>query len=189
MDEVVHIRSVLTKAELENLPLEGALKDDVEKGKICFLCMKTRFGFLRRGCKCELCKQQICAKCCTKMSIPSSHFATSPVISMEDSKTPRTGSEPSSPMSHRHSMNSISRLGWDEKESMHVSLDPALGAQESKIEKSSSPTNIAQNSGEEEYSNNSASSCNNYKNASQSQSSAFCGRYRYIELEHNKFAK
>ena len=34
LDEVVHIRSVLTKAELENLPLEGTLKEDVEKGKV-----------------------------------------------------------------------------------------------------------------------------------------------------------
>ena len=27
-------RSVLTKAELEGLPLDGSLKDDVEKGKV-----------------------------------------------------------------------------------------------------------------------------------------------------------
>ena len=34
LDEVVHIRSVLTKAELEGLPLDGDLKDDVAKGKV-----------------------------------------------------------------------------------------------------------------------------------------------------------
>ena len=34
LDEVVHIRSVLTKAELESLPLDGDLKDDVAKGKV-----------------------------------------------------------------------------------------------------------------------------------------------------------
>ncbi len=34
LDEVVHIRSVLTKAELESLPLEGTIKEDVEKGKV-----------------------------------------------------------------------------------------------------------------------------------------------------------
>ena len=34
LDEVVHIRSVLTKAELENLPLDGTLKEDMEKGKV-----------------------------------------------------------------------------------------------------------------------------------------------------------
>ena len=103
LDEVVHIRSVLTKAELEGLPLDGDLKDDVAKGKvsgvlyccyklncrktrairvsvgdliiaasndsfqICFLCMKTRFGFFSWGVRCQLCKQQVCSKCSTKV--------------------------------------------------------------------------------------------------------------------------
>ena len=69
LDEVVHIRTVLTKAELESLPLDGSLKEDVEKGKVCFLCMKTRFGFFSRGCKCELCSRQVCAKCSTKVKM------------------------------------------------------------------------------------------------------------------------
>jgi spire-like protein len=34
LEEVVHIRNVLTKAELESLPLECSLKEDVEKGKV-----------------------------------------------------------------------------------------------------------------------------------------------------------
>jgi hypothetical protein len=34
LEEVIHIRSVLTKAELEGLPLDGSLKEDVEKGKV-----------------------------------------------------------------------------------------------------------------------------------------------------------
>ena len=34
LEEVVHIRNVLTKAELESLPLDCSLKDDVEKGKV-----------------------------------------------------------------------------------------------------------------------------------------------------------
>jgi len=36
LEEVVHIRNVLTKAELEGLPLECSLKEDVEKGKVRF---------------------------------------------------------------------------------------------------------------------------------------------------------
>ena len=67
LDEVIHIRTVLTKAELESLPLDGTTKEDVEKGKICFLCMKTRFGFFNRGIKCELCSRQVCTKCYTKV--------------------------------------------------------------------------------------------------------------------------
>jgi len=34
LEEVVHIRNVLTKAELEALPVECSLKEDVEKGKV-----------------------------------------------------------------------------------------------------------------------------------------------------------
>jgi spire-like protein len=59
---------VLTKAELESLPLDGTLKEDVERGKICFLCMKTRFGFFIWGVRCQLCNQQVCNKCSTKVS-------------------------------------------------------------------------------------------------------------------------
>lgn len=34
LDEIVHIRSVLTKAELEVLPVEGRVKEDVEKRRV-----------------------------------------------------------------------------------------------------------------------------------------------------------
>ena len=34
LDEVAHIRSVLTKAQLETLPIEGSERDNVEKGKV-----------------------------------------------------------------------------------------------------------------------------------------------------------
>ena len=34
LEEVVHIRNVLTKAELESLPVDCSLKEDVEKGKV-----------------------------------------------------------------------------------------------------------------------------------------------------------
>lgn len=34
LDEVAHIRSVLTKAELESLPLDGNVRENVEKGKV-----------------------------------------------------------------------------------------------------------------------------------------------------------
>ena len=34
LDEVAHIRSVLTKADLESLPIDGNVRTDVEKGKV-----------------------------------------------------------------------------------------------------------------------------------------------------------
>jgi len=82
LEEVAHIRSVLTKAELEALPLDGSMKENVGKGKVCFLCMKTRFGLFSRGQKCDMCKQIVCSKCHTKMNIPTEHFTATPVYAL-----------------------------------------------------------------------------------------------------------
>lgn len=82
LEEVAHIRSVLTKAELEGLPLDGNVKDNVQKGRICFLCMKTKFGIFSRGTKCDMCKQIICSKCQTKMRIPMEQFSATPVFTL-----------------------------------------------------------------------------------------------------------
>ncbi|XP_043469307.1 protein spire [Leptopilina heterotoma] len=81
LEEIVHIRSVLTKAELESLPVEGRVKEDVEKRRVCFLCLKTRFGILGPwGQRCRLCERTVCVKCYTKMRIPTEHFSHVPVV-------------------------------------------------------------------------------------------------------------
>lgn len=86
LEEIVHIRSVLTKAELESLPVEGRVKEDAERRKVCFLCMKTRFGiFGPWGQICKLCKRTVCAKCYSKMRIPTEHFSHVPVVALSPS--------------------------------------------------------------------------------------------------------
>ncbi|XP_076687051.1 spire type actin nucleation factor isoform X5 [Andrena cerasifolii] len=81
LEEIVHIRSVLTKAELESLPVEGRVKEDVEKRRVCFLCLKTRFGLLGPwGQRCRLCERTVCVKCYSKMRIPTEHFSHVPVV-------------------------------------------------------------------------------------------------------------
>uniref|UniRef100_A0A1B6KTP3 Protein spire n=1 Tax=Graphocephala atropunctata TaxID=36148 RepID=A0A1B6KTP3_9HEMI len=83
LEEIVHIRSVLTKAELESLPVEGHVKEDAEKRKVCFLCMKTRFSiFGPWGQICKLCKRTVCNKCYSKMRIPTEHFSHVPVVAL-----------------------------------------------------------------------------------------------------------
>lgn len=37
LEEIIHIRSVLTKAELDGLPVDVNIKEDVEKRKVCLL--------------------------------------------------------------------------------------------------------------------------------------------------------
>lgn len=68
LEEIVHIRSVMTKAELEGLPVGIRVKEDVERRKVCFLCLRTRFTiFGQWGVKCKLCQRTVCSKCYSKV--------------------------------------------------------------------------------------------------------------------------
>ena len=67
LEEVVHIRSVLTKAELEGLTIDSNLREDLERGKVCFLCMKTRFGIFSWSYQCQLCQHSVCSSCLGKV--------------------------------------------------------------------------------------------------------------------------
>lgn len=69
LEEIVHIRSVITKAELESLDVGVQIKENVEKRKICFLCLRTRFTFFVWGVQCKLCDRTVCSKCCSKVRV------------------------------------------------------------------------------------------------------------------------
>lgn len=90
LEEVQHIRSVLTRAELESLSVTRSLKEDLEKGRICFTCLKTRFGsfFGPFSITCKLCQRCICSKCATLMSVPSDCLAKVPIYMLSPSPSP-----------------------------------------------------------------------------------------------------
>ncbi|XP_055371749.1 protein spire isoform X2 [Condylostylus longicornis] len=85
LEEIVHIRSVMTKAELEGLPVGVRVKEEVEKRKICFLCLRTRFTIFVWGIQCKLCQRTVCSKCSSKMRIPTEHFRNVPVVLLSPS--------------------------------------------------------------------------------------------------------
>lgn len=130
LEEIVHIRSVMTKAELEGLPVGVRIKEDVERRKVCFLCLRTRFTiFGQWGVQCKLCHRTVCTKCHSKvgsrfnqakclpykltimlcslcplqMRIPTEHFRNVPVVLLSPSlmSSPMTSSAPS-PSHHAH---------------------------------------------------------------------------------------
>ncbi len=73
-EELCHIRSVLTKAELDYLLFDSRLFYDVSKGKICFSCRKTRFNIFIWGYTCRICKQRVCKRCLRNVSRISKKF-------------------------------------------------------------------------------------------------------------------
>ena len=64
LEEVRHIRTALTRAELEGLP------PSVSQGRLCFSCMNSKFGLFWRGQPCSLCSMLICGKCVNKVRFP-----------------------------------------------------------------------------------------------------------------------
>ena len=69
--EVAHIRSVLTRAELEEMDLAPDRRREYERGRVCFLCGVTRFGLFTWAVQCGLCRRYVCSTCCGKISLPS----------------------------------------------------------------------------------------------------------------------
>ncbi|XP_064599445.1 protein spire homolog 1-like [Liolophura sinensis] len=110
LDEVMHIREVLTKAELESLSNQPFLYNQISKVKLCFTCKTTRFTlFGQWGTKCRLCKRTVCNKCLRKMNVPTDRFEKIPVYTLSPTPlTPEgqdlltkfvgTGSKPPSPV-------------------------------------------------------------------------------------------
>jgi len=72
LEEIAHIRSVHARADIEELPDEGSTKKNIIEGKLCFQCMKTKFGLFSRSKTCALCDQAVCSKCLAKVSVTQS---------------------------------------------------------------------------------------------------------------------
>lgn len=68
LEEIGHIRRAHVKAYIESLPEEGPVKKDLQKSKICFQCLKTKFGLFSRARRCEVCRQSVCGRCCSRVS-------------------------------------------------------------------------------------------------------------------------
>merc|ERR1719228_30847 len=69
LEEGGNIRKVHANAEIESLPVDCSIKQDVVAGKTCFQCMKTKFGFFCRRKKCPVCSEHVCSRCLTKVSV------------------------------------------------------------------------------------------------------------------------
>uniref|UniRef100_UPI00358E643D protein spire homolog 1-like isoform X2 n=1 Tax=Myxine glutinosa TaxID=7769 RepID=UPI00358E643D len=109
--EVMHIRQVLVKAELEKEQQHKEMYNAFKKGKICFCCRNKRFSIFNWSYTCQFCKSPVCAQCCKKMRLPHKHAERIPIgvlatsecqASAAGSQTTSAGSQTTSARS-RHS--------------------------------------------------------------------------------------
>uniref|UniRef100_A0A8C0U2S0 Spire type actin nucleation factor 1 n=1 Tax=Cyanistes caeruleus TaxID=156563 RepID=A0A8C0U2S0_CYACU len=112
VEEVMHIRQVLVKAELEKYQQYKDVYTALKKGKLCFCCRTRRFSFFTWSYTCHfnLCNDAACALCCSQqMRLPSKPYSTLPIFSLGPSTLQKGESfmRPEKPStSHHHSLRS-----------------------------------------------------------------------------------
>ncbi|PWA15185.1 hypothetical protein CCH79_00008821, partial [Gambusia affinis] len=82
VEEVMHIRQVLVKAELEKFQQYKDVYNALKKGKLCFACRTKKFSLFTWSYTCQFCKRPVCAQCSKKMRLPSKPYSTLPIYSL-----------------------------------------------------------------------------------------------------------
>ncbi|XP_056876608.1 protein spire homolog 1 isoform X3 [Takifugu flavidus] len=82
VEEVMHIRQVLVKAELEKFQQYKDIYTALKKGKLCFSCRNKKFSLFTWSYTCQFCKRPVCSQCSKKMRLPSKPYSTLPIYSL-----------------------------------------------------------------------------------------------------------
>ncbi|KAM9469793.1 protein spire homolog 2 [Clarias gariepinus] len=92
LDEVISVRRVLVKAEMEKFLQSKELYNNLRKGKVCCCCM-VKFPLFSWPSTCLLCKRSVCGSCSAKMKMPSKKLAHIPVYAVGFHSSPRSHSQ------------------------------------------------------------------------------------------------
>uniref|UniRef100_A0A8C7D657 Spire-type actin nucleation factor 1a n=1 Tax=Oncorhynchus kisutch TaxID=8019 RepID=A0A8C7D657_ONCKI len=129
VEEVMHIRQVLVKAELEKLQQYNDVYNELRKGKLCFSCRTKRFSFFNRSYTCQFCKRDflLTLSCCFQKSLPSKPYAKLSISSLGSTTT----------ILPREEAGGTSALDTPEKPSSSQRLCSSARLSKRKIERSS----------------------------------------------------
>uniref|UniRef100_A0A5F8GTW3 Spire type actin nucleation factor 2 n=1 Tax=Monodelphis domestica TaxID=13616 RepID=A0A5F8GTW3_MONDO len=81
VEEVINVRRVLVKAEMEKFLQNKELYNSLKKGKVC-CCCRTKFPLFSWPATCLFCKRAVCTSCSIKIKMPSKKFAHIPVYTL-----------------------------------------------------------------------------------------------------------
>ncbi|KAG8437547.1 hypothetical protein GDO86_008310 [Hymenochirus boettgeri] len=84
VEEVINVRRVLVKAEMEKFLQTKELYSSLKKGKIC-CCCQTKFSLFplfSRPSNCLFCKRSVCSSCNVKMRLPAKKLDHIPVYTV-----------------------------------------------------------------------------------------------------------
>ncbi|XP_040299326.1 protein spire homolog 2 isoform X2 [Herpailurus yagouaroundi] len=106
VEEVMDVRRVLVKAEMEKFLQNKELVSSLRKGKIC-CCCRAKFPLFSWPSTCLFCKRAVCTSCSIKMKMPSKKFAHIPVYTLGFESPRRVSATKTTPTQRRDAFQCV----------------------------------------------------------------------------------
>ncbi|XP_045149655.1 protein spire homolog 2 [Echinops telfairi] len=121
VEEVMAVRRVLVKAEMEKFLQNRELYNNLKKGKIC-CCCRAKFPLFSWPATCVFCKRAVCSSCSIKMKMPSKKFAHIPVYTLGFESPQRAAGGRTMPAQRKDIFQSLQGSQWRgvEEEFPHI---------------------------------------------------------------------
>ncbi|XP_060110244.1 protein spire homolog 2 [Heteronotia binoei] len=111
VDEMINVRRVLVKAEMEKFLHNKELYNSLKKGKIC-CCCRTKFALFSWPPACLFCKRSVCSSCSLKIKMPSKKLAHIPVFALGFETLPGSLGTKGPPYRRREAFRSLQGTHW-----------------------------------------------------------------------------
>ncbi|XP_066493412.1 protein spire homolog 2 [Tiliqua scincoides] len=111
VEEMINVRRVLVKAEMEKFLQSKELYSSLKKGKIC-CCCKTKFALFSWPPTCLFCKRSVCSSCSLKIKMPSKKLAHIPVYALGFETLPGSLGAKATPFRRREAFHSLQGTRW-----------------------------------------------------------------------------
>lgn len=121
VEEVVDVRRVLVKAEMEKFLQDKELFSSLKRGKIC-CCCRAKFPLFSWPPTCLFCKRAVCTSCSIKMKMPSKKYGHIPVYTLGFESLQRVPTSKATPTLRRDAFQSLQGPKWRsvEEEFPHI---------------------------------------------------------------------
>ncbi|NXC40530.1 SPIR2 protein, partial [Penelope pileata] len=121
VEEMINVRRVLVKAEMEKFLQSKELYNSLKKGKVC-CCCRAKFPLFSWPAACLFCKRSVCSSCSLKMKMPSKKLAHIPVYALGFESLPGSLLAKALPLRRREIFHSLPGPGWRrvEEEFPHI---------------------------------------------------------------------
>ncbi|XP_031197596.1 protein spire homolog 2 [Mastomys coucha] len=121
VEEVVDVRRVLVKAEMEKFLQDKELFSSLKRGKIC-CCCRAKFPLFSWPPTCLFCKRAVCTSCSIKMKMPSKKYGHIPVYTLGFESLQKVPTTKATPTLRRDAFQSLQGPKWRsvEEEFPHI---------------------------------------------------------------------